>query len=173
MPNVACAALTPLTDSWASDTITYYTNSAGLRSGFSLQQPAGSFTNGYNYDAAHRLSSIVSHSGTYSYHYYPTNRGITAATRLIRKLTLPPGSYLTNLHGQQPKPKHHELRLRLKRQSIQQQQQHHLRFRRRKSPHRRLPDHKLNALQNRIPIRRPRTAAPSQPIHAERLILDV
>lgn len=81
---------------WPSDTITYYTNSAGLRSGMSVQQPTGSFTNGYSYDSAGRLSSITSHSGSYVYDYYPTNGGFTTATRLIRKLTLPQSAYITN-----------------------------------------------------------------------------
>lgn len=81
---------------WASDTITYYTNTAGLRSGLSIQQPAGSFTNGYAYDAAHRLTNLTSHAGSFTYDYYATNGGLTASTHLIRKLTLPPGSYITN-----------------------------------------------------------------------------
>lgn len=81
---------------WSSDTLSYHYNTAGLRDGLTIQQPAGSFTNGYSYDAAHRLTQIVSHSGTYTYDYYPTNGGFTAATHLIRKLTLPPGSYITN-----------------------------------------------------------------------------
>lgn len=85
---------------WPNDTLTYYTNTAGLRSGVGIQQPVGSFTNGYSYDSAGRLSAITSHSGNYTYDYCPTNGGFTAATRLIRKLTLPAGSnpyaYITN-----------------------------------------------------------------------------
>lgn len=81
---------------FTSDTITYAINATGLRSGLSIQQPTGSFTNGYFFDSAARISSVVSHSGTYTYDYYPTNGGVTAATRLLRKVTLPSSAYITN-----------------------------------------------------------------------------
>lgn len=81
---------------WTSDTITYYTNSAGLRSGFSIQQPVGSFTNGYAYDAGHRITNVTSHAGSFAYDYYPTSAGVSNCNHLVRKVTLPPGSYITN-----------------------------------------------------------------------------
>jgi RHS repeat-associated protein len=81
---------------WPSDTITYLTNTAGLRAGMTIQQPTGSFTNGYAYDAAHRLTNLTSTAGAFTYDYYSANAGYTASTRLLRKLTLPPGAYITN-----------------------------------------------------------------------------
>src|SRR5439155_21703157 len=52
---------------WANDTVTYTYNNARLRSGLSLQQPTGTWTNGFGWDAAHRLSSVSSPAGTFSY----------------------------------------------------------------------------------------------------------
>jgi RHS repeat-associated protein len=81
---------------WDNDTLTYTYNAVGLRSGLSIQQASGSYTNGYTYDAAKRLTNVTGHAGAFTYDYYPTNGGITASTHLIRKLTQPPGSYITN-----------------------------------------------------------------------------
>ena len=52
----------------ASDTVTYTYNYARLRSGLSLQ-PTGSWTNGFTYDAARRLSAVTSPASTFSLAY--------------------------------------------------------------------------------------------------------
>src|SRR5437016_14330162 len=76
---------------FASDTVTYTYNNARLRSGLSLQQPTGSWTNGFAWDAAHRLSTVSSPAGTFTNNY-------VGAGKLIRKLALPNTSYVTNTY---------------------------------------------------------------------------
>src|SRR5207249_7656846 len=78
---------------WASDTVSYTYNNARLRSGLTLQQPTGTWTNGFTYDAAHRLSTVTSPVGTFNYQY-PNNQPST----LIQKLVLPNTSYITNTY---------------------------------------------------------------------------
>ena len=78
---------------WASDTVTYTYNNARLRSGLSLQQPTGTWTNGFTYDAAHRLSTVTSPAGTFTYSYK-----VGQASRLPIKLALPNTSYITNTY---------------------------------------------------------------------------
>ena len=78
---------------WASDTVTYTYNNARLRSGLTLQQPTGSWTNGFTYDAAHRLSTVSSPAGTFAYSYK-----VGQASRLPIKLALPNGAYITNTY---------------------------------------------------------------------------
>ncbi|MDB6037093.1 MAG: putative repeat protein, partial [Verrucomicrobiales bacterium] len=70
---------------WASDTLTYSYNTAGLRASLSIQQPSGSFTNGYRYDANSRLTNLTSTAGTFSYNYTSG----AGASRLVRRLSLP------------------------------------------------------------------------------------
>src|SRR5947199_10199134 len=53
---------------WSSDTVTYTYNNR-LRASLSLQQPAGSWTNGFTWDAAHRLSTVSSPAGAFAYSY--------------------------------------------------------------------------------------------------------
>jgi YD repeat-containing protein len=74
---------------WASDTVTYGYNNARLRGSLSLQQPIGTWNNTFGYDAARRLSTVISGAGTYTY----THRG---AGTLVTNLTLPNGSRITN-----------------------------------------------------------------------------
>ncbi|PYK99665.1 MAG: hypothetical protein DME19_07835 [Verrucomicrobia bacterium] len=50
-------------------TVTNTYNNARLRSGLVLQQPAGTWTNGFTWDAAHRLSTVSSPAGTFTYTY--------------------------------------------------------------------------------------------------------
>jgi RHS repeat-associated protein len=56
---------------WASDTatFTYDSNVPHLRLGLSLQQPSGSWTNGFSYDYAGRLTSVTAPAGTFTYTY--------------------------------------------------------------------------------------------------------
>src|SRR5882724_9367608 len=74
---------------WTSDTVTYTYNNARLRSGLTLQQPTGSWTNGFAYDAAHRLTNLASSAGTFNYAY-------TSVDSLVQKLSLHNSSYITN-----------------------------------------------------------------------------
>ena len=74
---------------WVNDTIDYgYQNR--LRMSLSLQQPSGTWTNGYVYDIAKRLTSITSPAGAFNYTYDATRQS------LMTKLTLPNTAYITN-----------------------------------------------------------------------------
>lgn len=76
---------------WASDTISYaYQNR--LRSSMSLSQPSGTWTNGYLYDVANRLTNITSQAGSFGYRYAPAN------SYLLSSISLPGGSYITNTY---------------------------------------------------------------------------
>src|SRR6266700_2771574 len=77
---------------WSSDTVTYTYNNR-LRASLSLQQPTGTWTNGFTYDAAHRLSTVSSPAGTFTYAYK-----VGQASRLPIKLSLPNSSYITNIY---------------------------------------------------------------------------
>src|SRR5213592_2621128 len=76
----------------AADTVTYTYNNR-LRASLSLQQPAGSWTNGFTWDAAHRLSTVSSPAGTFAYTYK-----VGQASSLPIKLALPNSSYVTNIY---------------------------------------------------------------------------
>ena len=68
---------------WSSDTVTNsYSNR--LRTGLSLAQPTGSWTNSFGYDAAKRLTSVTSPAGTFTY----TLGAAASASLLIKKLAL-------------------------------------------------------------------------------------
>jgi RHS repeat-associated protein len=54
---------------WANDTVSFTYNNAQLRSGLTLQQPVGSWSQSYSYDAADRLYSLTSPPGSFSYTY--------------------------------------------------------------------------------------------------------
>ena len=74
---------------WASDTVTNFYNNARLRSGLHLQQPTGTWTNGFTYDAAHRLATVSFSGGTFTNAYKgPGN--------LLTNLSLPKGAKITN-----------------------------------------------------------------------------
>src|SRR5438093_8447745 len=77
---------------WSSDTVTYTYNNR-LRANLSLQQPTGSWTNGFTWDAAHRLSTETSPAGTFTYTYK-----VGQASSLPIKLVLPNSSYITNTY---------------------------------------------------------------------------
>ena len=76
---------------FASDTLTNYYNNR-LRVGLGLQQPTGSWTNGFTYDEAKRLTSVTSPAGTFDYYYDSTRLG------LVDQLSLPNSSYITNTY---------------------------------------------------------------------------
>jgi len=75
---------------FASDTVTNtYVNR--LRSGLSLQQPTGAWTNGFAYDAARRLTNVISPAGAFNYQFVPSG-----VTHHASRITLPNTSYITN-----------------------------------------------------------------------------
>ena len=76
-----------------SDTVTNsYVN--GLRTALALQQPTGVWTNGFGYDLAGRLTNVTSQAGSHGYLLGAT----AAASPLIKRLTLPNTSYITNTY---------------------------------------------------------------------------
>jgi RHS repeat-associated protein len=76
---------------WNNDTVTFgYT--AMQRTSLSLQQPTGSWTNGFAYDAAKRLTNVASPAGTFSYAYDALRSTLPSA------VTLPNTSYITNVY---------------------------------------------------------------------------
>ena len=60
-----------------------------MRVGLGLAQPTGAWTNGFTYDAGHRLATVISPAGTFTYTYKgPGN--------LVTNLALPNSSRITN-----------------------------------------------------------------------------
>ena len=78
---------------WASDTVTNsYSNR--LRTGLSLAQAAGSWTNAFKYDGAKRLTNVTSQAGAFNYYL----GAAAAASPLAKKLALPNTAYITNTY---------------------------------------------------------------------------
>jgi RHS repeat-associated protein len=78
---------------WSSDTVTNsYSNR--LRTGLSLAQPTGSWTNGFDYDAAKRLTNVTSQAGSFTY----ALGGASYASPLPKKIALPNTAYITNTY---------------------------------------------------------------------------
>jgi hypothetical protein len=75
---------------FASDTVTNYYNNR-QRIGLGLQQPTGAWTNGFYYDAAKRLTAVVSPAGEFDY-----TRG--GSGNLPMRISLPNTSYITNAY---------------------------------------------------------------------------
>jgi RHS repeat-associated protein len=75
---------------FTSDTITnFYVNRR--RIGLTLQQPSGSWTNMFQYDAANRFTNVISPAGTFTYYY------ATSGVRYRpQRLALPNAAYVTN-----------------------------------------------------------------------------
>src|SRR4030095_16714907 len=78
---------------WTSDTVTYSYNSARLRSALTLQQPTGSWTNGFGYDAAKRLTNVTSQAGSFAY-----SLAASTPSTLPIKIGLPNTAYITNTY---------------------------------------------------------------------------
>ncbi len=74
-----------------NDTVSYTNNNARLRQSLTLQQPSGVWTQSYAYDAAKRLTNTTSSAGGYAYTYQ-------GAGKLVKKLSLPNKSYITNVY---------------------------------------------------------------------------
>lgn len=62
-----------------------------LRSGLSLQQPTGVWTNKFVYDPARRLTNVTSQAGTFRYLFSPDT-----VSRHVTELLLPNSSWITN-----------------------------------------------------------------------------
>jgi RHS repeat-associated protein len=83
---------------WDSDTVSYTYTTGRQRSKMSLLQPnASAWDQTYAYDLARRLTNTTSPAGASGYNYAAVP-GAPAAVpaRLIQKLTLPSGAYITN-----------------------------------------------------------------------------
>jgi len=79
---------------FASDTVSY-TYANRLRAGLNILAPnASAWTQSYGYDAGERLTNVTSSAGVFSY----ILGGSSAASPLVKKLTLPNGSYITNTY---------------------------------------------------------------------------
>jgi YD repeat-containing protein len=83
---------------WSSDTVsyTYHSSVPHLRTSLTLQQPSGSFTHSYGYDAARRLQMLGGTAGTFTYTYSSGVGAATSASAPVKKLALPNSSYVTN-----------------------------------------------------------------------------
>src|SRR5947207_219147 len=82
---------------WASDTVTNTYNNR-FRNALSLQQPTGTWTNGFGFDEFARLTNVISPAGTSSYQYRDVTlaSGDHTACELVARLNLPNTSYITN-----------------------------------------------------------------------------
>ena len=86
---------------WADDAVMYSYTANRLRSGLSLAQASGpAWSQSYAYDAANRLSTLTSPAGAFGYTYGSVGTDSTPS-QLIRKLTLPNGSAITNQFDEQ------------------------------------------------------------------------
>ena len=77
------------TQPWANSTVTYGYNGARLRQSLTLQQPTGSWSQSYGYDAADRLSVLTSPAGSFTNGYF-------GAGSLVANLGLPNTARITN-----------------------------------------------------------------------------
>lgn len=86
---------------WADDAVSYSYTANRLRSGLSLSQPgAAAWSQTYAYDAANRLSTVASGAGSFGYQYSAVGSESSPA-QLVKKLTLPNGSAITNEFDEQ------------------------------------------------------------------------
>jgi RHS repeat-associated protein len=74
---------------WTSDAITN-TYAHRLRQSMILQQPTGAWTNVYSYDAAKRLTNIISPAGSFGYAYDASRQS------LLARIALPNTAFITN-----------------------------------------------------------------------------
>lgn len=75
---------------WPNDGINY-TYSQGLRTGLTINQPSGSWSESYDYDSAWRLTNIVTPVGNFSYSYT-----FQPASSLFSGIGLPNGAGIAN-----------------------------------------------------------------------------
>jgi RHS repeat-associated protein len=82
---------------WDSDTVSYAYNYLGLRETLSVARPsAAAWAQTNTYDSGHRLYQIAAPEGTYTYLYLPIAAGVTGASSLLGRLSLPNTAYITN-----------------------------------------------------------------------------
>lgn len=75
---------------WDNDTVTYSYTPSQLRSSMAISQPnASPWVQTYGYDSASRLNTIGGPPGVFIYDYQ-------GASQLIKRLSLPNGTYITN-----------------------------------------------------------------------------
>jgi len=81
---------------WANDTVSYGYTTGRQRNRLTLQQPnASAWVQSYLFDGIRRLTNVVSPAGAFSYEYTCVGQSVSPAS-LIKKLSLPGGSYITN-----------------------------------------------------------------------------
>ncbi|MCW5554892.1 MAG: RHS repeat-associated core domain-containing protein [Verrucomicrobiae bacterium] len=73
---------------WSNETLTN-TYTYRMRTGLALQQPTGTWTNGFWHDYARRLTNVTSPAGSFDYLF-------AGVTHHASRLTLPNTSYITN-----------------------------------------------------------------------------
>jgi RHS repeat-associated protein len=78
---------------FTSDTVTN-TYSNRRRLALSLQQPTGTWTNGFGWDLAGRLTNVTSAAGAFGYAYTALDSSFSG--RLVQRLSLPNGASVTN-----------------------------------------------------------------------------
>jgi len=67
---------------WANDTVSYgyHPSAPRLRTALTVQQPSGSWSQSYGYDAAHRLQTVTSSAGGFTYNYSGAGERIGSVT---------------------------------------------------------------------------------------------
>jgi RHS repeat-associated protein len=79
-------------DPWVNDTVSY-TYANRLRTGLSLSQPSGSWSQSYGYDLTRRLTNVTSQAGSFGYQYAGSG-----PSTLVSRLALPNGAYITDTY---------------------------------------------------------------------------
>lgn len=94
----AFGALSSEDGPWDNDTVSYTYDNGRRRSGLNLLQPnASPWVQIYGYDAADRLTNVVSPSGAFGYTYHAgLDANAPSASALIKKLLLPNTATITN-----------------------------------------------------------------------------
>src|SRR5437016_5277722 len=68
-----------------------------MRTNLSLQQPTGTWTNRFGWDAAKRLTNVTSQAGSFTNEYFSGVAGASGySSGLIKRLLLPNTSIITN-----------------------------------------------------------------------------
>jgi RHS repeat-associated protein len=75
---------------WTNNTVTY-TYVQGLRTALNLTQPSSSWSQTYGFDAAWRMTNIVSPAGAFGYSY-----NVQPESSLVSEISLPNEAYITN-----------------------------------------------------------------------------
>src|SRR6266542_1879897 len=84
---------------WADDTVTYAYTTNRLRSKLTLGQPnASDWAQTYAYDKANRLTNTTSPAGAFGYSLMAI-LDAPSPGRLVKRLTLPSGAYITNAYS--------------------------------------------------------------------------